>query len=70
GVVWSSSSAFAGDIGAGDLYFRSDGVFTLYGSGRALGFAVRCVQHLQGYFPKKALPAARKSDRKHSKLII
>ncbi len=70
GVVWSSSSAFAGDIGAGDLYFRLDGVFTLYGSGRALGFAVRCVQHLQGYFPKKHFRPPERATGSIQKLCV
>ncbi len=69
GNVWCSSSCYAGYHNAGYLFFRAGDVRPLGGAYRAAGFAVRCVQHLQGYFPQKALPAARKSDRKHPKIM-
>ncbi len=69
GNVWCSSSYYAGNHNAGYLFFRAGDVRPLNGTNRAYGFAVRCVQHLQGYFPQKALPAARKSDRKHPKIM-
>ena len=46
GDVWSSSSAYAGNRNAGNLYFNSGNVNPLNNTNRANGLSVRCVQHL------------------------
>ena len=50
GTCWASSPAAAGNVNAGDLWFHAERVLSLDSSGRANGFSVRCVQHLQAAF--------------------
>ena len=50
GDVWSSSSAYAGNLNAGNLNFNSGNVNPLNNSNRANAFSVRCVQHLLELF--------------------
>ena len=45
GDVWSSSSAYAGNLRAGLLYFNSGYVGPLSNAGRAAALSVRCVQN-------------------------
>ncbi|MDE5624158.1 MAG: hypothetical protein K2I62_06075, partial [Alistipes sp.] len=46
GYYWSSSSYYAGNRNAGNLYFNSSNVNPLNNNNRANAFSVRCVQHL------------------------
>ncbi|WP_305375676.1 hypothetical protein [uncultured Alistipes sp.] len=45
GDVWSSSSAYAGSLLAGNLYFNSGNVDPLHNTLRAYGLSVRCVRN-------------------------
>ncbi len=56
GAAWSSSPSAAENTGASDLWCHAAGVKPLDSSGRAHGFPVRCVQHLQTAFILFALP--------------
>ena len=58
GTCWASSPAAAGNVNAGDLWFHAERVLSLDSSGRANGFSVRCVQHLQAAF----LPAQKRQN--------
>ncbi len=61
GAAWSSSPSAAENTGASDLWCHAAGVKPLDSSGRAHGFPVRCVQHLQTAFILFALPS--RTDR-------
>ncbi len=50
GRVWSSSSNYAGNRNAGNLYFNSGNVNPLNNNNRANAFSVRCVQHLRSCY--------------------
>ncbi len=70
GNVWCSSSYYAGNHNAGYLFFRAGDVRPLNGTNRAYGFAVRCVQHLQGYFPKKHFRPPERATGSIQKLCV
>ena len=47
GYYWSSSSAYAGRLSAGHLYFNSGFVYPLRDTSRTHGFSVRCVRNVK-----------------------
>ncbi|MDE6827484.1 MAG: hypothetical protein K2P46_02035 [Alistipes sp.] len=67
GYAWCSSPHASGSVSPGGLNFNSDNVNPLNGfSGRALGFPVRCVQHLRLLF---AVFHARRTRRQRIEYV-
>ena len=50
GDYWSSAPTAASNTYAGAMAFNSDVMYPWHNEGRAIGFSVRCVQHLQAAF--------------------